>query len=110
MNDYPIVVKSYQLTLWYLKKIEKLPKNHRFSLGEKVQNGCLELLMILTEAIYSKEKRKLLTQANQHIEKLRLLSRLMADLGLISTDNKRYILSVLQEIGAMAGGWMKQLG
>jgi len=25
MNDnYPVIVKSYELTLWYLKKIEKL--------------------------------------------------------------------------------------
>ncbi len=109
MNNYPIVIKSYQFTVWYIKKLERLPRNHRYTLGEKIQNECLELLMILTETIYSREKKRLLTQANQHIEKLRILSRLMHDLGLISEDNKRYILSNLQEIGAMSGGWIKQL-
>lgn len=109
MNDYPIVVKSYQFVLWYIKKIEKLPKNHRFTLGEKIQNECLELLMILTETIYSKNKKVLLTQANKHIEKLRILTRLLFDLALISSDNKRFILDALAELGAMAGGWMKQL-
>ncbi len=74
MNDnYPIVVKTYQLTLWYIKKIERFPKNHKFTLGEKIQNEMLELLMIYTQTIYSKNKKELLNRANLSIEKLRIL-------------------------------------
>ncbi|MEA2049649.1 MAG: diversity-generating retroelement protein Avd [Campylobacterota bacterium] len=110
MNDnYPIIVKTYQLTLWYIKKIEKLPRNHKFTLGERIQNELLDLLLIYTQAIYSKNKKELLIKANLSIESLRILTRLLNDLNILNTENKRYILNNLNEIGAMSGGWSKSL-
>ena len=110
MNEnYPVIVKSYNLILWYLKKIEKLPKNHRFTLGEKIQNSLIDLLMTLSDTIYSKNKKELLFYANRVIERLRLLTKLLKDLSLLSTDNYRFIISSLGEIGQMIGGWAKAL-
>ena len=110
MNEnYPIIVKSYTLTLWYIRKIEKFPTNHRFTLGEKIQNSLLELLLILSDAVYSKNKKELLLQANKEIERLRLLSKLLDDLSLLSTQNSRFVGFSLNEIGQMIGGWMKAL-
>ncbi len=49
MNEnYPIIVKSYNLTLWYLKKIEKYPKNNRYNIAKKIQQSLLELMLIST--------------------------------------------------------------
>ncbi len=108
MNEnYPIIVKTYNLTKWYIEKLSKLPKNHRFTIGEKIQNSLLELLLLLSDAIYSKDKREILNKANKEIERLRLLTRLLNDLHIISTDNHRFITNALNEIGQMAGGWSK---
>ncbi|PHS30907.1 MAG: hypothetical protein COA92_09120 [Sulfurovum sp.] len=110
MNEnYPIIVKSYSLSLWYIKKIEKLPKNHRYTLGEKIQHSLIELLMTLSDTIYSKDKANLLLRANQEIERLRLLTKLLKDLSILSSDNHRFIISALNEIGQMIGGWKKTL-
>ena len=110
MNEnYPIIVKSYTLTLWYIKKIEKFPKNHRYTLGERIQNSLLELLTILSDTIYSKDKIALLLLANQEIERLRLLTKLIKDLSILSKENYQFIISSLNEIGQMIGGWKKTL-
>jgi len=110
MNEnYPVIVKSYNLTLWYIEKLSKLPKNHRFTVGEKIQNSLLNLLMILSDTIYSKNKKELLSQANKEIEKLRLLSRLLKDLKILPNNNYRFITNSLNEIGQMVGGWSKIL-
>jgi len=69
----------------------------------------LDLLLIYTEAIYTKNKKELLNQANLSIESLRILTRLLNDLNILNQDNKRYILNNLNEIGAMSGGWAKSL-
>lgn len=106
-QEYPVIVKTYNLTLWYIKKLNTLPKNHRYTLGEKIQNTLLNLLLILSDTIYSKEKKPLLQKANKEIEKLRLLTRLLKDLTIISTDNFRFIVASINEIGQMVGGWMK---
>lgn len=105
-NNYPIIIKTYNLTLWYINKLSKLPKNHRFTLGEKIQNSLLDLLLLLNDAVYSKNKKTILTQANKELEKLRILSRLMQDLKLLSVDNYRFVTSYINEIGKMLGGWL----
>ena len=65
MNDnYPVIVKSYNLTKWYIEKLSRIPKNHRFSIGEKIQNSLLDLLIFLSDTIYSKNKKELLLQNN----------------------------------------------
>ena len=110
MNEsYPIIVKTYELSLWYIKKIEKFPKNHRFTLGDKIQNEMIELLLIYTDTIYSKNKKELLNKANRSIEKLRILTKLLCDLNILSNDNKRFVITKLNEIGAMSGGWIKSI-
>lgn len=75
-NNYPVIVKSYELTLWYIKKLSTLPKNHRFTLGQEIQNELISLMMRLTEAVYSKEKKELLKSANLNIEKIYALDNL----------------------------------
>ena len=83
-ENYPIMVKAYTLSKWYIQKLATLPKNHRFTLGEKIQNTVLELLMLLSDAIYTTKKLPLLKQANKELDKLRLLSRLIKDLNLLT--------------------------
>lgn len=109
MNNYPVVYKTYQFVLWYIKKIEKLPRNHRFTLGEKVQNSSIELLVLLTETIYSRNKKEYLSRLNKELEKLRILSRLMGDLGLLSEDNSIYIFENINDIGTQIGAWLKNV-
>ncbi len=106
-EDYPVIVKTYNLTLWYIQKLDSLPRNHRYTLGEKIQNSLLNLLLTLSDAIYSKDKKQLLQKANKEIEKLRLMTRLLKDLTILSTDNFRFVTNALNEIGKMIGGWMK---
>lgn len=106
-NNYPVIVKSYNLLLWYIKKLSALPKNHRFTIGETIQRELLELLMNLTEAVYTKEKEELLKKANLNIEKLRLLTKLLTDLTVLSSKNRQFIGESLNEIGLMVGGWLR---
>lgn len=108
MNEnYPIIVKSYNLCLWYIQKIATFPKQHRFTLGERIQKSLINLLLTLNETIYAKEKKPLLAKANQEVEQLRLLSKLLKDLSILSTQNYRFVTQSLNEIGQMIGGWQK---
>ena len=106
-ENYPILVKTYTLSKWYIQKLSSLPKNHRFTLGEKIQNTVLELLMLLSDAIYTTKKLPLLKQANKELEKLRLLSRLVKDLNLLTVKSHRFVMTLIDEIGYMLGGWIK---
>ncbi|MEP6540018.1 MAG: diversity-generating retroelement protein Avd [Bryobacteraceae bacterium] len=104
----PVVVgKAYDFVLWLLPKVEKFPRSHRFTVGERLSSQGLDVLVILTEAAYASSKDELLTQANRKINSTRLLLRLAKDLKLLSLDAYGFAAEKLDEIGRMAGGWRK---
>lgn len=108
MNEnYPVIAKTYQFMLWYIKKLSTLPKNHRFTLGQKIETILIDLMMLLSDAVYSKQRLELLKEANKNIEKIRLLTRLLKDLSILSKDNFYFITNELNEIGSQLGGWIK---
>ncbi len=107
--NYPVTHKAYQFAVWYLKKIETLPRHHRFTLGEKIQLSALELVLLLNETVYAKNKKEYLQKINRELEKLRILTRISADIGLLSAENKIYISEQINDIGIQVGGWLRHV-
>ncbi len=52
--QYPKVVQDcHHLLLWIIPILDKFPRNRRFTLGERLENGLLSVLENLIEATYS---------------------------------------------------------
>jgi len=75
-NNYPLYVKWLDTIPWIMARTERFPKNLRFSLAQKIDNICLDILELIVQAIYSKEKRVLLTTINTKLDVLRALIQL----------------------------------
>jgi hypothetical protein len=104
----PVIVgKTYDLVLWLLPKVESFDRKHRFTVGERLTSSGLDLLTILVEAAYSRDKSASLHEANRKINSTRYLLRLAKDLHLMSVESYRFSAEKLEEIGRMAGGWQK---
>ena len=97
----------YQFLLWLLPTVEKFPRSHKFTLGDRIDITALNVLEALIEATYTRDRTQHLQHANLGIEKLRFLIRLAADLKLL--DRRRYELAArtLDDIGRLIGGWTK---
>jgi hypothetical protein len=64
----PVVVgKAYDFVLWLLPKVENFPKLHRFTVGERLTSHGLDMLTLLTEAAYARDKGGLLEQASRKV-------------------------------------------
>ena len=109
IKDFPIFAKWYCIMEWILDKTEKMPVSVRFSLSNRIASFAIDNIEIITEAIYSKNKQKLLRKLNLNIEKLRILFRLCYDKRYISEKQYVYISQNLNEAGKMCGGWIKSL-
>ncbi len=49
--ETPVVVtQAYDLALWLLPKVEKLPRSYRFTLGLRMTDAVLDLLGLLVKA------------------------------------------------------------
>jgi hypothetical protein len=106
--DLPIIQKAYDLVKWYIPILNRLPRDHRFTLGERMINGLYDFLEGLMSARYITHKLPLLEQLNHRLDLLRHQTRLLLDFDLINTDRYEYIIKLLHEVGSELGGWIKQ--
>ena len=101
------VTRIYDILKWLLPQVSKLPRSHKFTLGDRITNLGLDVLMLLVEANYTRNKTELLQQANLKLEQLRYLLRLCKDLELFSLKRYGYISRQINEAGNQIGGWLK---
>ena len=102
-----IVEKTYKLLVWAVPKLGKFPRDQRFLLADKIQTILSKILEQLIIAAYSKRKIDILRGVNLELEKLRYFSRLAKDLKYLNIDAHHYFANCINEIGRMAGAWIK---
>jgi len=105
----PVISKVYDLILWLLNRIPKFPRSHRFVLGDRIESIALEMLELLIEAAYTRDKAALLKRAGIQLEKLRYLIRISKDLKFLSLRQYKFVSAQIDEVGRMVGGWLNQL-
>jgi hypothetical protein len=76
----PAVEAHYQFLRWLALTVEKFPRNHKFTVGDRIGVLALEVLEALIDATYARDRQQHLRRANLGIEKLRFMLRLAADL------------------------------
>ena len=109
MKELPIIQKTYDLIKWYIPILNRLPREHRFTLGERIVNNLYDLLEGLIRARYAKkDKSAQLQSLNTQIDILRYQARLLYDFQLISVQRYKYINEQLNDMGIELGGWIKQ--
>ena len=108
MEELPIIQKTYDLIKWYVPILNRLPKAHRFILGERMISGLYDILDDLIIARYGKEKRTRLESVNNKLDILRYQTRLLLDFQLIAASRYEYAIKLIKEIGMELGGWIKQ--
>ena len=106
----PIYTCVVQLTGWTMDRTADLPKSQRFTFGQRLDNLAMDATMLVVEAIYTKgeARRQRLQDLNLVLEKLRVLWRLVQERRWINAKQLLYVNERLDEIGRMAGGWMRK--
>ncbi|MEN8445323.1 MAG: diversity-generating retroelement protein Avd [Cyanobacteria bacterium J06555_13] len=85
-TELPIIQKSYDLIKWYVPIIQRLPRDYRFTLGDRMMTGLYSLLEGLIQARYLRDKMALLRDVNASLDILRYQTRLLLDFELIQTS------------------------
>ncbi|WYL96102.1 MAG: diversity-generating retroelement protein Avd [Gloeotrichia echinulata IR180] len=99
MEELSIIQKTYDLIKWYIPILNRLPKNHRFTLGDRMINGLYDLLEGLLVARYSQEKFTQLELLQSHLDILRYQTRILFDFNLIAIDRYEYAGKLITAIG-----------
>lgn len=108
MTDLPIIQKTYDLIKWYVPILNRLPRNHKFLLGDRITSGLYDLLENLIQARYEHEKLRRLESLNSKLDILRHQTRLLLDFELMAEQRYEYVSGLINGIGNDLGSWIKQ--
>lgn len=104
----PQAVQScHDLLLWIIPQLDKFPRSRRFTLGERIETGLLEVLELLVEAAYTRNKDASLRRANLKLEVVRHLWRLAHELKVMATRQYEHGARLLDDLGRQIGGWLR---
>ena len=103
----PALEAHFQFLLWLAPTVEKFPRSQKFVLGDRIQTTALDVLDVLIEATYTRDRRVHLARANLGLEKLRFHIRLAAEMKHLDIRRYEYAARTLDEIGRLVGGWAK---
>ena len=101
LTNRPFTPGSPELVGWTLNRTADIPKSHRFTFGQRLDNLTLDALLLSVRAIYSAraKKRDCLEELNLHLEELRVLWRLVHEQRWI---NQQQLLFVITQIDGSA--------
>jgi 23S rRNA-intervening sequence protein len=108
LNDLPIIQKTYDLIKWYVPFLNRLPKNHKFLLGDRMVTELYNFLAQLIRARYARDKLPFLENLNTELDVLRYQTRLLLDFEQMDLRRYEYVSKQFDAIGAELGGWIKQ--
>ena len=107
----PIVQKLIITYKQWQSFIHHLPKQTRYTLGEKIDLLFIEIFELIITARYLPQNQKLpiLQKASLKLDLLKFFLQISWEIKTL--DTKKYILlsKSLDEIGKILGGWQKQL-
>ncbi len=107
----PILQRAKSAYLLWYQYYPIIPKTHRYSLGQKIDNFFVDAIEAISTAAFLSREEKLtyVRLARRKIDTLKIFLMILWETK--SLNNKKYInLSLkIDEIGKMLGGWQGQL-
>ncbi|MCB9473378.1 MAG: diversity-generating retroelement protein Avd [Candidatus Delongbacteria bacterium] len=106
-SELPLFEHWNRLLDWLLDRLERFPKDARFTLAQRMANLALDALEAVIEATYTKNRLPILQRLNLILEKLPVLVRLAHHRRYLSDAQYEFAARELLKAGRMAGGWLK---
>jgi hypothetical protein len=105
-----IALRMEQLLVWVVERVAKFPREHKFTVGDRLIETCLNVMECLVEASLQREKHKLLALASRGLVRARILARLAHSVRCLSESQHLHFVKQSDEIGRMLGGWLRTAG
>ena len=109
-NDLPVYKSTYDLLIAIFHFTKNFSKEYKYTVGESIKKEALELITLIYRANSKKDKIKIIAEAREKIEVLRLFIRLMKDMKEISLKQFVQVNKHIENVSKQLTGWQKSQG
>lgn len=105
-TNLPIYKVTYDLFSLVTQITRSFPRDVR-SMGGKIRDECIDLLLLIYRANSSRDKVPYLDALLERLQVTELLLRLSRDMRFISTGQYARAIELTDSVGKQANGWRK---
>ena len=106
-EELVVIQKLYDYLVWVSPIINRLPRDKKYTIGDRLLNRLYDVLEDLIKAKYrSRNKLELLEQANVGLEIVRFYQRLILSDNLWDRKRYQFASKSVNEIGILLGKWV----
>lgn len=103
----PIYKATYELLEKVTRKTKDFPRDFKYSLGDKIRNECIELVIFIYKANSMRDQRAdNLQQILERVQVIELMLRLAKDLRLFNVESFSEIVFLTDSVARQAQGWI----
>ena len=106
-TSLPIYKVAYDLLDAATDMTKNMPRDYKASIGGKIREECVELMVLIFRANTARDKSTHLTSLLERVQVAELLIRLSKDKRFISVAQYAKAIKLTSEIGKQANGWRK---
>lgn len=106
-SSLPIYKVSYDLLQFVATVCRNMPKDFKHSVGGKLRDECVELLVLIYRANSSRDKVPHLVLLLERLQVTELWLRLCVDMRFISAGQYARAIALTDQVGKQANGWKK---
>jgi hypothetical protein len=109
-HHLPIYQLTYELLNRSMLIIKGFPRDYKFTLGQKLQEELIELVVLIYKAnSFESERHRYLEQILERVQVVELLIRLCQDLRVMSKKHYAALAEMVVSISRQASGWKKSV-
>ena len=106
-DTLPIYKSTYDFLLRVMHAVTHYPREYKYTLGEKLQNEVINLIILIYKVNTTKSKVEFLKQMEEQIQLVYLLLRISHDMKLMPTEKYAGIVEMADNIASQAKGWLR---
>lgn len=103
----PIYKTTYDLLVDLMNTTKDFPRDFKYSLGEKIQNHIIELLVLIYKANSTRCKKDFIQEILSEVQFLDLFLRISYDLKIVPQAKYCVFIEKTNSIAKQAQGWLK---
>jgi hypothetical protein len=106
-TNLPVFKASYDLMIEVFNLCGSLPKDYKYTVGERLKNALMDLMLGIYEANISDDKSELLAECRRYMVGIKLYLRMLRDMKLVSVNRFAVIAEHTENISKQLAAWQK---
>ncbi len=109
-HHLPIYKLTYDILLRIMQVTKNFPREHKYTLGQKMKDETMELIVLIYRANSARDKAGHIAEIVERVQVLQLMMRLAHDLRILQRKHYADLAEKTDSLARQAQGWLRSSG